>query len=74
MTPEEEITALKRKIADTERAAVAIILGILEGMLRSPEGRDVIAQSLEAEAEHSDEATAGIARKVAARLRENASP
>lgn len=70
MTPEEEIADLKRRLAAMEAAAVSTIPGMLKGLTKTPQGREQIANSLEAEAEWPDDATASIARNVAAKLRE----
>lgn len=73
MTPEEKIAHLERQLQDTRRAAVHLVLGLVQGVVETPEGRNEVADSLEQETEGGDVETARLARVVAAKLREDVS-
>lgn len=69
MTPEERIIALEQELIDTRKAAVAMLLGMAEGMVKTPEGRKELAQAFEDAARDTDAITARLARLVATAIR-----
>ena len=70
MTGTDRITELERELAETRRAAMTMILGMAEAIVRSPEGREELAASFEeAAAEMDTEAAAKMARQVAVAVR-----
>lgn len=72
MTPEERIVSLERELAETRRAAVDLVAGLVSGLAPTPEGREEIAASFDAEAieQPAGAEMAHLARLVAAALRE----
>ncbi|RWR04680.1 hypothetical protein [Paenirhodobacter populi] len=70
MTPEERIIALEREIQDSRLAAARIILGMCDGISRTPEGREDLAIGFERAAQQTtDAAEARINRLISAVLR-----
>lgn len=69
MTPEERVIALEREMEDTRRAAVMLILGIVEAVATTPDGREDLAQGFDEVAGEADHVTARLARLVAAAIR-----
>lgn len=69
MTPEERIITLEYELADTRRAAVLMMLGMVEAIARTPEGREELAQGFDEAAEGADAETARLARLVAEAVR-----
>lgn len=70
VTPEERIIALEREIQDTRLAAARIILGMCEGISRTPKSREDLAIGFERAAHQAtDAAEARISRLVSAALR-----
>ena len=69
MTPEERIIALETELIDTRKAAVAMLLGMAEGMVKTPEGREELAVAFEEAAKDADAITARLARLVATAIR-----
>lgn len=67
--PEQQIIALENELVDTRKAAVAILLGMAEGMARTPAGRPDPAQAFEDAARDADAATVRLAGMVAAVIR-----
>lgn len=66
----KQLAALERELAETRRAAMTMILGMAEAIVRSPEGREELAASFEeAAAEMDTEVAAKMARQVAAAIR-----
>ena len=61
MTPEERIIALERELQDTRRAAAHIILGLVDGIARTPEGREELARGFDEAAREADPVTARMA-------------
>lgn len=47
MTLEENIIALEQEVIETRRAAVGMMLGMLDAMTRTPEEREEIARSFD---------------------------
>lgn len=72
MTLEENIIALEQEVIETRRAAVGMMLGMLDAMTRTPEEREEIARSFDQEAAGVDPARARLSRLVAAAIRERA--
>ncbi len=70
MTPEERIVHLERQMIETRRAAIAIIMGMAEGVAPTPEGREKLAQGFDEAAEGSEGEIARLARLAAGALRE----
>lgn len=72
MKPEEQIIRLERELIDTRNAAVAMIVGVAEGIATTPWGRAELADSFEAAAAEGDAVTRRLATLVAMALRRNA--
>lgn len=75
MTPEERIIALEYELHDTRRAAAAVILGMVDAVAQTPEGREELARSFDEaakEAGDTDPALARLVSQVAGMIRERA--
>lgn len=72
MTPEENITALEQEVIDTRRAAVGMMLGMIDAMTQTPEEREEIARSFDEAAEGVDPVRARLSQLVAAAIRARA--
>lgn len=73
MTPEERIIALERELDDTRRAAAAVILGMVDAIAQTPEGREDLARGFDEaakEAAKTDPVLARLVRLVAGMIRE----
>lgn len=69
MDDKQRIIALERELAETRRAAVMMMVGVLEVITESPEGRERLARGFEDAAEVSDPVAARLARLIALALR-----
>lgn len=69
MAKEEDLIRLERELVDTRNAAVAMILGMAEGIVSSPAGREELASGFEAAAKDADQATKRLATLVSLALR-----
>ncbi|GGE24424.1 hypothetical protein SAMN05421774_10848 [Gemmobacter megaterium] len=69
MAKEEELIRLERELVDTRNAAVAMILGMAEGIVSSPAGREELASGFEAAAKDADQVTKRLATLVSLALR-----
>lgn len=65
---------LKRELDDTRRAAVHIVLGMVDAIARTPEGRAELAQGFDAAAREADPITGRLARLVAEAIRRDMRP
>lgn len=59
------LDALRRELADTQRAAISMLLGMAEAIASTPEGREDLARGFEDAAAGADPVTARLARQVA---------
>ncbi len=70
MTPLERIVALERELAATRTAAVEMIVSLAQGALRTPEGREELAQTFdEVGRDECNPEAARLARLVAEAIR-----
>lgn len=69
MTPEDRIAELEQQLADSRRAALAIILGITDAIAKTPEGQAELAQSFDEASGQGSEEMRELSRMVAAALR-----
>ncbi|MDD9727728.1 hypothetical protein PVV74_19975 [Roseovarius sp. SK2] len=69
MTKEDRIVALEREIIYLRKAAVKVVLSLVEGAIMSPKEREVLARSLELDAKDADEETARLYSLIASALR-----
>lgn len=69
MKKEDRIVALEREIVHLRKAAVKVVLSLVEGAIMSPKEREVLARSLELDAKDADEETARLYRLIASALR-----
>ena len=72
MTLDENIIALEQEVIETRRAAVGMMLGMLDAMTRTPEEREEIARSFDQGAAGVDPARARLSPLVAAAIRQRA--
>lgn len=69
MTDAERIIELEREIAETQAAAVKIIVGMALGMVNSPEGRLEVAEGFANAAVEPDSPIAKLSRLAANAIR-----
>lgn len=69
MTKDDHIACLEREIIHLRKAAVKIVVSLVEGAIMSPNEREILARSLEVDANDSDEETARLSRLIAKALR-----
>lgn len=74
MTDADLIIALERELDDTRRAAVHIVLLMVDAVAKTPEKRDELARGFALAATDSDPVTARLARLIAAAVREDVRP
>ena len=61
MTEIDRIVALERELEDTRRAAVQLVLGMVNAVAKTPEQREELAQGVTLAATESDPETARLA-------------
>lgn len=69
MNAEERLIAMDRELADTRRAAVGLVLGMVDAIARTPFEREEFARTFEEAATSADEVTARLACLVAGAVR-----
>jgi len=69
MARDEKIVSLERQVMEVRRAAVKILTNLVEGAITSSKEREMMARSLEIDAEGADEETARLGRLLANALR-----
>lgn len=69
MNAEERLIAMERELADTRRAAVGLVLGMVDAIARTPFEREEFARTFEEAATSADEVTARLACLVAGAVR-----
>ena len=74
MTDTDRIIALERELDDTRRAAVHLVLVMVDAVAKTPESRDQLAQGFALAATDSDPVTSRLARLMAAAVRQNVKP
>lgn len=69
MTKDDRIVALEREIIHLRKAAVKVVLSLVEGATMSPKEREALASSLEVNANDADEEMARLSRLIASALK-----
>ena len=69
MNDADRIAALERALSDTRQAALSMMIGMAQGMVSTPEGREELARGFDQVAAGADPVTAGLARAVADAIR-----
>lgn len=65
----ETLVAVERELIDTRRAAVRVIFDLMDTVIATDDGRERLARRLDELSRTGDQATARLARLVAAALR-----
>lgn len=76
MNSEERIIALERELDDTRRAAALVILGMVDAIAQTPQGREDLARGFDEaanEAARTDPVLARLTRLVAGMILERTS-
>lgn len=71
MSEIDRIVALERELDDTRRAAVHIVLGMVDAIAKTREAREELAQGFAWAATDTDPVTARLALLLAAAIRSN---
>lgn len=69
MKKEDRIVALEREVIHLRKAAIKVVLSLVEGAITSPKEREVLARSLELDAKNADEETARLYTLIASALK-----
>lgn len=74
MTDADRIAELERELDDTRRAAVSIVMGMVDAIAKTPEGREELAQGFAWAAVEADPVTSRLARLIAEAVRRDIRP
>jgi len=69
MNSEERLVAMERELADTRRAAVGLLLGMVDAITHTPLEREEFARALDDAATDAEPVTARLVRLVAGAIR-----